>query len=489
MANSSSSIQNFSKELFISFSIIVLLSICFAVYIEEEIFFLVPAAFLVGFITIVDFKKVYLLLFALVPLSFEYAFPNGFGTDLPTEPLMIGLMLVSLFYFLQDWRDTNVSYILHPISLLLFLHYFWIWICTIHSQDGFVSIKFALAKSWYLSVFFLIPFALIKNKKDIKLWIQVVMYPLLFALFVIFIRHALKGFSFESSHFVVGPFFRNHVNHAAITVLFLPFIWLLYHFKKLDGRSTKFVVCAGIFMIVAMYFSYTRAAYIAFIASIGLYFIIKFKLMKLGVGLSFLALIIGLNFMQSNNRFLEYAPNFERTVSHNEFSNLVSATYKGEDISTMERVYRWVAGFNMVAEKPFFGFGPGNFVNFYKSYTINSFKTYVSKNEDLSGIHSYYLMVAVDQGIVGVAIFFLLCIALLLYGEYLYHRIKDPLESKIIMAFTLCIAIILILQIINDLLETDKIGPFFFFAAAVLVIFDLKTRDKNLSKSDKLNTV
>jgi O-antigen ligase len=101
----------------------------------------------------------------------------------------------------------------------------------------------------------------------------------------------------------------------------------------------------------------------------------------------------------------EYAPDFDRTVTHYEFDNLIEATAKGEDISTMERVYRWVAGLHMISEKPVFGFGPGNFYNFYHSYTVTSFETYVSDNPEKSGIHSYYLMTVVEQGFPGLLFF------------------------------------------------------------------------------------
>ena len=55
-------------------------------------------------------------------------------------------------------------------------------------------------------------------------------------------------------------------------------------------------------------------------------------------------------------------------ITHDDFDDLLSATTKGQDVSTMERVYRWVAGGHMVAEKPWLGFGPSTFTEFYKSY-------------------------------------------------------------------------------------------------------------------------
>jgi len=47
------------------------------------------------------------------------------------------------------------------------------------------------------------------------------------------------------------------------------------------------------------------------------------------------------------------------------------------------------------------------------------------------------------------------------------------------MIALLIIVVISALQIINDLLETDKIGPFFFMAMAILVNWDLKNEKGN----------
>jgi O-antigen ligase len=142
----------------------------------------------------------------------------------------------------------------------------------------------------------------------------------------------------------------------------------------------------------------------------------------------------------------------------------------------MERVYRWVAAFQMINDRPFFGFGPGNFYNFYKDYTVTSFRTYVSDNPERSGVHNYYLMTLVEQGYFGLIIFIGLVFFVLLYGEQVYHQTQSAERKRIVMTALLTILVILGLQLINDLLETDKIGPFFFFSLAMLVNADIANR-------------
>jgi O-antigen ligase len=123
----------------------------------------------------------------------------------------------------------------------------------------------------------------------------------------------------------------------------------------------------------------------------------------------------------------------------------------------------------MVEDKPVTGFGPGTFYFFYKNYTVSSFKTYVSDNPERSGIHNYFLMTTVEQGLPGLVIFFLLVATVLLTGEHLYHRIADPDERRMLLAAVLSFALINLLMLMNDLVETDKIGAFFFMNMAMII--------------------
>jgi O-antigen ligase len=181
-----------------------------------------------------------------------------------------------------------------------------------------------------------------------------------------------------------------------------------------------------------------------------------------------------IGFLQTRNKYLDFAPNYEHAVSHTRFENLVEATYKLEDVSTMERVYRWVAGSFMVKKHLYFGFGPGTFYTFYKQFAVTRFRTYVSDNPEKSGIHCYYLMTTVDNGVLGGILFLGLCFLGLLKGEDIYHQTADIAHKRMVMTVILSFVIILMLIIINDLIESDKIGPFFFMNLAVMVNLDRK---------------
>jgi O-antigen ligase len=153
----------------------------------------------------------------------------------------------------------------------------------------------------------------------------------------------------------------------------------------------------------------------------------------------------------------------------------------------MERVYRWVAAGQMVADKPMLGFGPGTFTKFYKSYTVTGFTTYVSYNDEGSGIHCYYLMTLVEQGWAGVLFFVALVFFVLIKGEIIYHQTTDPARRRVVLTVLLTAVIIDGLNLMNDVVETDKIGSFFFLCMAILVNADLANQQETPMANDQFN--
>lgn len=453
-----------------------ILLVCLFAGIATEMYFLagIPAFLLLAYLTLADFRKTFLLLLACVPLSTELILPGGFGTDLPTEPLMVGLMLAGLLYVLRHGKEMDGRLLRHPITLLLFFHLAWIVVAAITSQQLLVSVKFALAKAWYVATFFFLASRLLDGERDVRQFFWAVFSTLLLTVLVVILRHSAYGFSFADVYKVLHPFYRNHVAYASIIVVFLPFVWYLR--KWYPPYSLPWWVLSGSLLVflLAIQLSYTRAAYVSVVIAFGAFYIIRRRMVKYILLLALAGGIALVAFMAYENRYLDYAPNYETTVSHQDFNNLLEATYTGEDISTMERIYRWVAGFQMSIEEPVFGFGPGNFYNFYKTYTVTSFRTYVSDNPDQSGIHSYYLMTLAEQGIPGLLFFLLLAAGALLRGEAIYHRAQSEKDKHMAMMALLSLIIILSLLIINDLIETDKIGPFFFMNLAILINLDLR---------------
>ena len=365
------------------------------------------------------------------------------------------------------------DFLLHPITLFLLLHLAWLMLTVFTSANIIVSFKFLLAKFWYVVVCYFLAASILKTEKDVRKFFWIIFIPFIIAVVITLYRHSTYGFSFEDVMYVMQPFFRNHVTYAAILAVFLPFILLAKKWYKSNNLIYWGLVASAIIFVAAVYLSYTRTAYISLIIAWGSYFLIRFKLMKIVSLVSVIILFIGIFNVVNDNHYLEFAPDFETTVSHKNFDDLVNATAQGQDVSTMERVYRWVAAMQMSKESKLVGYGPGNFHDFYKPYAVSSFETYVSENPEKSGIHCYYLMVLVEQGIPGALIFLAFTFFVLIKGENIYHECPTQERKNIVMALLLSIIIIDAFLLINDMVETDKIGSFFFMNIAMLINMDL----------------
>jgi O-antigen ligase len=414
-------------------------------------------------------------MWAVIPFSLEIDLPGGLSTDLPAEPLMWMSCLLLIGYLYLYNRDLDFSFILHPVFVILVLHFSWIILTSITSNDPLISVKYTLAKSWYLVCFVFIPLILFRDVLDFRQWGLFVLIPLIGTIVIILYRHSQYGFSFETINNAVIPIYRNHVDYACSLGVALPFVWLFR--KWFTGISGKLLFILSIVLILAgIYFSYTRAAWLCVPVAIIIYFMIRFRLMRFVIPIALAVMILIVGWLSYENAYLEYAPDYEKAISHKKFDALVSATYKMEDISTVERFYRWVAGFYMVQENPVLGFGPATFYSFYHNYVDRHFTTYVSDNPEKSGMHNYYLMVAVEQGLTGLAIFLMLVVFVLVYGEKLFHQIPAGPKKQILTAALVSFGCNLFVLTLNDMVETDKLGSYFFFSIAIVILYGMEMK-------------
>ena len=464
--------------------LICIASSLLAIRYQSNQFFAIPAVALCIVLALVDFRLLYLLLIASIPFSVEIYLPGGLATDLPTEPLMWLLMGVTMIYGLLNLNRINLRFLYHPLTVVLLLHLSWIVVTTIASEQFIYSLKYTLAKIWYLTVFY---FLTIRFFSADEHFIRKILYPCLLSLVIVLsiclFRHATIDFSYTLVNRVVGPFFQNHVAYACLPATFLPFAWYSMYWHRKWSAAWIFTALAILVLLLAVQFSYTRTVYVALLMGIAAYYLIRYKLMKWALAFLVTGTLVVTLFLVKGNRFLDFAPDFSKTISHQSFDNLLDATYKMQDISTMERVYRWVAAGHMIADKPWLGFGPGNFYQFYKGYAVSSFRTYVSDNPERSSTHCYFLLVCVEQGVFGLFVFLLFNFGVMLLAERVYHQAADAQTRRIGLMAGISFVIINGILLINDMVETDKIGSFYFICAAILVSLDLKNKKSSATKA------
>ncbi len=458
------------KSVFILISLFSLSAVA-SIWTNSFLIFLVPLGLFFIFWICLDFRVLFPIIFASIPVSLEFYFPGGLGLDVPVEPLVILTMFVFIFWFARSFSQLDLSVFVHPVTLILILHLCWIGVSAFYAQDSVIAFKYLLAKFWYIFCFYLAAVFWYNTSFDLWKsfrWFFIVLIPVV--IWAILKHGLVYQFSFADVNRALSPLFRNHVSYAALLAVSFPYLFFYTMFRRDKKQSYWWLILALILIFIAINFSYTRAAYGALLFAIPYYFIVKYKLTRWFLIATFILTGLLFTFLIKDYRYMNLAPRYEKTITHTSFEDLLDATYKFQDISTMERVYRWVAGIRMVNDKPWIGFGPNNFYHQYKSYAISGFRTFVSHNPEKSGVHNYYLMIAVEQGIPGLLIYLTLIVFIMLWGERLYHKVKtDRVKGLTVLAALSSLIIIHLLQLMNDLIETDKVGSFFFLSIAILI--------------------
>ena len=445
-----------------------------AAALRQQPALLLPGLLAVGLlVAVVEWRWLYYLLFFLLPFSEEIGLFGGLSMDVPSEPLMLALTACVAGALLLGTGRLPRSEWAHPLLVILALMLLWTAVDTAFSVDKTKSIKYLLAKAWYLGPFLLGTLLIVRRPADT--WRFAAMYATGATLSVLYVvsRHATRGFSFEQINWALHPFFRNHVIYAAMLALLLPFGWFALQATQKAGGRLAWQLALGV-LLFGLLTSYTRAAIVSVPIAGVFYVVLRLRLTKALLLAVALGTAGAVTYFVSGDTFMEFAPNYERTVFNGKnFEKHLEATYKFRDVSGMERVYRWIAAARMIGDKPLVGSGAATFYPEYKRYTVKSFRTYVSDNPEKSTTHNYFLLQLAEQGVPGFLLFLTLLASALLLAERLYHRATQrPEIRRVVLAATLSLVIIVFHLVLNELVEVDKIGPVFFVCLALLVRAD-----------------
>jgi O-antigen ligase len=432
-------------------------------------------------VLIYDYKLLFYFLLLTLPLSDELQIADGLMMYIPTEPITIVLMGVSLVYVILNRHLLKGKFWTHPITIIIYINLIWIVISTISSTHPVISIKYLLAKLWFVVVYYFLASHILNTYSNVRNALWLLFLATFFGVSYVMIKHGLTGFLFDTISPSVRPFYRNHVDYGVWIAAIFPLLFLAASWYKKDTLKRLFFVGFVILTGFALFYSYTRGAWVAIFCIPIFVLIVRNKLVKLALLTSTLAISLFLGFILNQNRYLHYAPEFSKTIYHEEFADHMNATFQMQDMSTVERFYRWIAAVKMFQARPITGFGPGNFVNNYKNYTISAYETYISENEEGSSVHNYFLTMLTEQGIPGLVIFIVLIFTILIYFERVYHQIEDVQQKRLILGLSCCFLVLLVNNMFSDLVEADKLGPMFFICIAILVKWDIKN-NKALSK-------
>lgn len=422
-------------------------------------------------------EQLYWLYLIVLPLSTEYNITPSLALDLPGEPILIGLTIFLIGNIL--YQPSRLLPLFHSaIGKWMAAYFAWMIISLSYAENTWLATKFLLAKIWYILPLVFLTAWIHTQRPNFRKLAVLLCIPMLFVIVQALIRHGMYQFEFIAIKKTMAPFFRNHVNYSAMLVCLLPAGWLLYYFTEntFRKRGIKTALFIG---LIGLFFAYSRGAWLALLVGLMAYYGIKKNIIGKMMTVAVITTCIVIGLLINNNQFLSFAPEHDKTIFHENFSDHLTATVGLKDISNAERFHRWVAGVRMIADKPITGFGANSFYPTYQAYTIAPFKTWVSNNPEHSTIHNYYLLLAVEQGIPALVIFGGFFMYLILQTQKLYQGFQQQYYRMIALATGIILCMIASLNVSSDLIETDKIGALFWLCTGtILALQQLRKREQ-----------
>jgi len=463
-----------------AFSLLLASIIIFA-YTGTYFVLLVPLAFLYFVLIGVNWQLAYWIFLFTIPASVQLNFSNDtMAITLPDEPLMWVFLLLGTLVFARNPKSLPTWWWQDGLVFIVVLQLVWTVVAVIFSKMLFFSAKFLLAKSWLLVCFFVLPLWVFKEKKDFIKGFFVLLVPMLVTIIVILIHHAILNFSFDKVQKSMSGLYYNHVDYSTVISMFFPLLLIAWPLSKGKGMVVRFLLLIVILIFIAgIIFSYARAAVIGigFALLVGL--AIRARLVNFIMPAFYGLIILLMCYMVPNNKYIEFRPDYNKTYMHKNFADHLIATFRGKDMSSMERLYRWIAAIRMSNDRPITGYGPRAFYYYYKPYAVTTFQTYVSRNPEHSTTHNYFLYMLVEQGWPAMILYAILIVAIFAKAQKVYHRFQDRFYRIVTIGLAMTLAVGFINNFFSELIETHKVAALFYIPLAMLIILDKKSRDEN----------
>ena len=458
----------------------ILLNIWFVVKKDMMVVNMLPFVLAILLVVIFSFDKIIYLIAFFAPLSIPlHEIMPGFGFDmyLPTEPLLFGLLILFLLKILHE-KNFDRKILLHPVSLAIYLNLLWILLTCLTSSMPVVSIKFLLSRTWFVIGLYFLVVKLFSGGKNLEKYVW--LYAISLGVVVLYSTYRHLGYGLwnkQAAHFVVSPFFNDHTSYGAVLAMYLPFL-VMFSFNSFFTRKLK-LISMGVLGIIFLGFilSYSRAAWLSIIVSIGVWGMIKLKIRFKPILISFVS-VITLFLLFQTQIVMKLEQNSEQS-SANFMTHISSMSNITTDASNLERINRWSCAIRMFADRPFFGYGPGTYMFKYAPYQLSKDRTIISTNSaDGGNAHSEYLGPLSESGVFGLLTFLLIIGVVIYTAVNTYARLKNTRLKSFVLAALISLITYYIHGFLNNFLDTDKLSVPFWGFTAMIVAIDIYSRQE-----------
>ncbi len=433
---------------------------------------LLPIALFIIYFGLFHLQQLVLFLAFCTPLAItlkELGLTEGPDLSIPTEPVMIGIMLL----YLLNGLNNNISdkkFLRHPITKIIFIQLVWMFVTTCTSTEFIISLKYLISRLWFIfSCYIIIPHLFQRRENIIRF---VFCYAIIMVVVIGYTmaRHVGYNFNDKAADWVVDPFYNDHTAYGAALAMFIPVLLSFVFLKSLPKYLKTISLSLFLLFVLAIILSFARAGWLSLFFAIAV-----FITLKLGIRFRSIVLTLliggGLFFAFQTEILLALGRN--STDAEGSFANNVeSVSNISTDASNLERLNRWSCAIRMWEDKPLLGWGPGTYMFKYAPYQLSRDLTIISTNFGTNGnAHSEYLGPLAEQGILGL----LIVVVLLFYSTSLGYRLVYAVEDKetkiLVTGLFLGLMTYFVHGFLNNFLDTDKLSlPFWGFLAALVTI-------------------
>jgi O-antigen ligase len=464
----------------------VLLNVFFMVKRNTMLVNALPVILAILLVVIYSFDKIIYLVAFFAPLSLPLSeIMPGFGFDmyLPTEPLLVGLLLIFLIKLIYE-RGFDRQILTHPVSLAIYINLLWIFLTSLTSTMPVVSFKFLLARIWFVVVLYFLTAKMFSEGKNMEKYIWLYVISLVIVIVYTLNRHLGYGiWNKEVANFVCNPFYKDHTSYGAALAMYIPFL-LMFSFGRFVTRKEKIIaIIVLVILLTGFVLSYTRAAWLSLIGAAVIYIIVKLKIRFKPLFITFITVLV-LFFTFQNQIFMSLEQNSEQSSADfkTHISSMLNIT---SDASNLERINRWNCAIQMFEEKPVFGYGPGTYMFKYAPFQINANKTIISTNSaDGGNAHSEYLGPLSESGVLGMLTFLLIIGTVIYTAVHTYMRVTDRRLKSFVLASFIALVTYYIHGFLNNFLDTDKLSVPFWGFTAMIVSIDIYSRNQIRSQKN-----
>ena len=459
---------------------LIALAVAGAAFFQQPLALAVPLAVIYALVLVYDWRAVYWALVFFIPFSIDLSYLGlPLSTSLPDEPMMMAFVPVTAALLLSRREALPRWWARHPLMLLLGLQFVWLIVAVIFSKEPLLSVKFLAAKVWFLTSFLVLPVWLFREKRHFVLAFRLFLCALAFTACIILYRHSRVYFDFMRIHEAIGVLYYNRVEYSTVLSMFYGLMCAALPLTPRGSVQRWVLIGLLALFLPAIYFTFARAAILALVFMFGMNLAVRWR--KAPVAILAFYLLVGstVAWLIRDNKYYDLRPDFNKTYTHTTLSDHLIATFKGEDMSSMERFYRWIACARMSQERPWTGYGPNAFYFYYKRHAVTAFRTWVSRNDERSTTHNYFLFMLVEQGWPAMLLYAILVVAFFHHAQKVYHRFKgrDRFYAHVTMGLVMMFAAGFINNFFSEMIETHKVGALFYLSIVLLVVLDRKSRE------------